>query len=69
MTVAYYFCGEPIPYRTTVRGGAITLGHFRELLTRRGASSTALLLAQDVFQLGVSSDVWVGHLCNWTGVQ
>lgn len=37
MTVAYYFCGEPIPYQTTVKGGVITLAHFREMLTRKGA--------------------------------
>ncbi|XP_047658976.1 axin-1-like isoform X2 [Tachysurus fulvidraco] len=37
VTVAYYFCGEPIPYRTTVKGGVVTLAHFRELLTKKGA--------------------------------
>lgn len=34
--VAYYFCGEPIPYRTLVRGRAVTLGQFKELLTKKG---------------------------------
>lgn len=36
IVVAYYFCGEPIPYRTLVRGRAVTLGQFKELLTKKG---------------------------------
>ncbi|CAL8273426.1 unnamed protein product [Lota lota] len=36
-TVAYYFCGEPIPYRTSVKGRVVTLGQFKELLTKRGS--------------------------------
>lgn len=36
MTVAYYFCGEPIPYRTSVKGRLVTLGQFKELLTKKG---------------------------------
>ncbi|XP_053333432.1 axin-1-like [Clarias gariepinus] len=53
MTVAYYFCGELIPYRTTVRGGAITLGHFRELLTRRGAYRFFFKKPSEEFDCGV----------------
>lgn len=37
IVVAYYFCGEPIPYRTLVRGRAVTLGQFKELLTKKGS--------------------------------
>ncbi|XP_061455932.1 axin-1 isoform X2 [Rhineura floridana] len=36
IVVAYYFCGEPIPYRTLVKGRVVTLGHFKELLTKKG---------------------------------
>lgn len=36
IVVAYYFCGEPIPYRTLVRGRTVTLGQFKELLTKKG---------------------------------
>lgn len=36
VTVAYYFCEELIPYRTSVRGRAVTLGQFKELLTKKG---------------------------------
>ncbi|KAM6114330.1 LOW QUALITY PROTEIN: axin-1 [Pterocles gutturalis] len=35
IVVAYYFCGEPIPYRTLVKGRVVTLGQFKELLTKR----------------------------------
>nr|AID23672.1 axin-2 [Hofstenia miamia] len=34
--VAYYFCQEPIPYRTTVPFREVTLAHFKSLMTRRG---------------------------------
>ncbi|NWS41523.1 AXIN1 protein, partial [Probosciger aterrimus] len=36
IVVAYYFCGEPIPYRTFVKGRVVTLGQFKELLTKKG---------------------------------
>eukprot|EP00075_Anas_platyrhynchos_P035446 XP_027324699.1 axin-1 isoform X1 [Anas platyrhynchos] len=36
IVVAYYFCGEPIPYRTLVKGRVVTLGQFKELLTKKG---------------------------------
>ena len=34
--VAYFFCGEPIPYRTVVNSPSITLADFKSLLTRKG---------------------------------
>jgi len=34
--VAYYFCEEQIPYRTSVKGRVVTLGQFKELLTKKG---------------------------------
>ena len=34
--MAYYFCEEAIPYRTSVRGRVVTLGQFKELLTKKG---------------------------------
>ncbi|NXM27265.1 AXIN1 protein, partial [Oxyruncus cristatus] len=36
IVVAYYFCGEPIPYRTLFKGRVVTLGQFKELLTKKG---------------------------------
>ncbi|KAG7316191.1 hypothetical protein KOW79_021057 [Hemibagrus wyckioides] len=53
VTVAYYFCGEPIPYRTTAKGGVVTLGHFRELLTKKGAYRFFFKKASDEFDCGV----------------
>ena len=34
--VAYFFCGEPIPYRTVVQSKQLTLADFKALLTRKG---------------------------------
>jgi len=34
--VGYYFCEEPIPYRTTLAGRQPTLGQFKHLVTKRG---------------------------------
>uniref|UniRef100_A0A8C4R372 Axin-1 n=1 Tax=Eptatretus burgeri TaxID=7764 RepID=A0A8C4R372_EPTBU len=34
--VAYYFCGQPIPYRTCVHGRLITLHQFKEILAKKG---------------------------------
>lgn len=34
--MAYYFCEEAIPYRTSARGRVVTLGQFKELLTKKG---------------------------------
>ena len=34
--VGYYFCGEPIPYRSTIPGKTVTLTQFKQLITKRG---------------------------------
>merc|ERR1712218_170763 len=34
--VGYYFCGEPIPYRTSIRGRQITLRQFKNLISKKG---------------------------------
>ncbi|KAK0154790.1 Axin-1 [Merluccius polli] len=52
-TVAYYFCGEPIPYRTSVRGRVVTLGQFKELLTKRGSYRFYFKKLSDEFDCGV----------------
>ncbi|XP_036861402.2 axin-1 isoform X2 [Manis javanica] len=51
--VAYYFCGEPIPYRTLVRGRAVTLGQFKELLTKKGNYRYYFKKVSDEFDCGV----------------
>ncbi|XP_077414668.1 axin-1 isoform X2 [Vanacampus margaritifer] len=53
MTVAYYFCGEPIPYRTSVKGQLVTLGQFKELLTKKGNYRYYFKKVSDEFDCGV----------------
>uniref|UniRef100_A0A8C4QP10 Axin-1 n=1 Tax=Eptatretus burgeri TaxID=7764 RepID=A0A8C4QP10_EPTBU len=53
VVVVYYFCGEPIPYRTSVRGGVLTLGNFKELLTKKGNYRYFFKKASNEFDCGV----------------
>lgn len=53
MVVAYYFCGEPIPYRTSVKGRVVTLGQFKELLTKKGHYRFYFKKVSDEFDCGV----------------
>ncbi|XP_062243892.1 axin-1-like [Platichthys flesus] len=53
ITVAYYFCGEPIPYRTSVKGRVVTLGQFKELLTKKGHYRFYFKKVSDEFDCGV----------------
>jgi len=34
--VGYYFCDEPIPYRTTIPGNSVTLGQFKQHIAKKG---------------------------------
>ncbi|XP_056144151.1 axin-1 [Lampris incognitus] len=53
ITVAYYFCGEPIPYRTSVKGRIVSLGQFKELLTKKGNYRYYFKKVSDEFDCGV----------------
>uniref|UniRef100_H3DMM7 Axin-1 n=1 Tax=Tetraodon nigroviridis TaxID=99883 RepID=H3DMM7_TETNG len=53
VTVAYYFCEEAIPYRTSVRGRVVTLGQFKELLTKKGNYRFYFKKVSDEFDCGV----------------
>ncbi|XP_070617678.1 axin-1 [Erythrolamprus reginae] len=53
IVVAYYFCGEPIPYRTLVKGRVVTLGQFKELLTKKGNYRFYFKKVSDEFDCGV----------------
>ncbi|XP_036413677.1 axin-1-like isoform X1 [Colossoma macropomum] len=53
ITVAYYFCGEPIPYRTSIKGRVVTLGQFKELLTKKGSYRFYFKKVSDEFDCGV----------------
>lgn len=35
--VTYFFCGEEIPYRRTMKSHSLTLGHFKEQLRKKGS--------------------------------
>lgn len=52
-TVAYYFCEELIPYRTSVKGRLVTLGQFKELLTKKGNYRYYFKKVSDEFDCGV----------------
>lgn len=34
--VTYFFCGEEIPYRSMMKTHSLTLGHFKEQLSKKG---------------------------------
>ncbi|XP_039980146.1 axin-1 isoform X2 [Xiphias gladius] len=51
--VAYYFCEEQIPYRTSVKGRVVTLGQFKELLTKKGNYRYYFKKVSDEFDCGV----------------
>ncbi|XP_043945409.1 axin-1 isoform X2 [Protopterus annectens] len=53
IVVAYYFCGEPIPYRTSVKGRVVSLGQFKELLTKKGNYRYYFKKVSDEFDCGV----------------
>ncbi|XP_063714013.1 uncharacterized protein LOC134841879 isoform X2 [Symsagittifera roscoffensis] len=50
--VAYYFCGEQIPYRTVVQSKVITLSDFKSLLTRKGNYRYFFKMRSDEIELG-----------------
>uniref|UniRef100_A0A3Q2DP89 Axin-1 n=1 Tax=Cyprinodon variegatus TaxID=28743 RepID=A0A3Q2DP89_CYPVA len=53
ITVAYYFCEELIPYRTSVPGRVVTLGQFKDLLTKKGHYRYYFKKVSDEFDCGV----------------
>lgn len=50
--VTYFFCGEEIPYRRTMRSHCLTLGHFKEQLRKRGNYRYYFKKASDEFECG-----------------
>ena len=52
--VGYYFCGEEIPYRTTLPGKTITLSQFKQLLvTKKGSFRYFFKMLSNEFETGV----------------
>lgn len=52
MVVTYFFCGEEIPYRRTMKSHSLTLGHFKEQLRKKGNYRYYFKKASDEFECG-----------------
>uniref|UniRef100_A0AAQ4RAU2 DIX domain-containing protein n=1 Tax=Gasterosteus aculeatus aculeatus TaxID=481459 RepID=A0AAQ4RAU2_GASAC len=57
--VTYFFCGEEIPYRSMMKTHCLTLGHFKEQLSKKGHYRYYFKKASDEFECGaVFEEVW-----------
>ncbi|KAM6957298.1 axin-2 [Aplochiton taeniatus] len=57
--VTYFFCGEEIPYRRTLRTHCLTLAGFKEQLRKKGNYRYYFKKASDEFECGaVFEEVW-----------
>ncbi|KAG9264575.1 axin-2-like [Astyanax mexicanus] len=57
--VTYFFCGEEIPYRRTMKTHSLTLAHFKEQLRKKGNYRYYFKKASDEFECGaVFEEVW-----------
>ncbi|XP_077461368.1 axin-2-like [Stigmatopora argus] len=59
LMVTYFFCGEEIPYRSMMKTDCLTLGHFKEQLSKKGNYRYYFKKASDEFECGaVFEEVW-----------
>ncbi|XP_057572814.1 axin-2 isoform X1 [Hippopotamus amphibius kiboko] len=59
LVVTYFFCGEEIPYRRMLKAQSLTLGHFKEQLSKKGNYRYYFKTASDEFACGaVFEEVW-----------
>ncbi|XP_047221870.1 axin-2-like [Girardinichthys multiradiatus] len=59
LVVTYFFCGEEIPYRSMMKIHCLTLGHFKEQLSKKGNYRYYFKKASDEFECGaVFEEVW-----------
>ncbi|CAL1602167.1 unnamed protein product [Knipowitschia caucasica] len=59
LVVTYFFCGEEIPYRSMLKTHCLTLGHFKEQLSKKGNYRYYFKKASDEFECGaVFEEVW-----------
>uniref|UniRef100_A0A8C2N6D7 Axin 2 n=1 Tax=Cricetulus griseus TaxID=10029 RepID=A0A8C2N6D7_CRIGR len=59
LVVTYFFCGEEIPYRRVLKAQSLTLGHFKEQLSKKGNYRYYFKKASDEFACGaVFEEVW-----------
>ncbi|XP_030208301.1 axin-2 [Gadus morhua] len=52
LMVTYFFCGEEIPYRSMMKAHSLTLGHFKEQLSKKGNYRYYFKKASDEFECG-----------------
>ncbi|XP_030064321.1 axin-2 [Microcaecilia unicolor] len=59
LVVTYFFCGEEIPYRRMLKSQSLTLGHFKEQLSKKGNYRYYFKKASDEFDCGaVFEEIW-----------
>ncbi|XP_062937129.1 axin-2 isoform X2 [Cynocephalus volans] len=59
LVVTYFFCGEEIPYRRVLKAQSLTLGHFKEQLSKKGNYRYYFKKASDEFACGaVFEEIW-----------
>ncbi|KAM9769796.1 axin-2-like [Menidia menidia] len=52
LVVTYFFCGEEIPYRSMMKTHCLTLGHFKDQLSKKGNYRYYFKKASDEFECG-----------------
>ncbi|XP_043941045.1 axin-2 isoform X2 [Protopterus annectens] len=59
LVVTYFFCGEEIPYRRMLKAQSLTLGHFKEQLSKKGNYRYYFKKASNEFDCGaVFEEIW-----------
>nr|XP_061844033.1 axin-2-like [Nerophis lumbriciformis] len=59
LLITYFFCGEEIPYRSAMKIHCLTLGHFKEQLSKKGNYRYYFKKASNEFECGaVFEEVW-----------
>lgn len=59
LVVTYFFCGEEIPYRRVLKAQTLTLGYFKEQLSKKGNYRYYFKKASDEFACGaVFEEIW-----------
>ncbi|CAK9299878.1 unnamed protein product [Gordionus sp. m RMFG-2023] len=54
--IGYYFCNEPVPYRTKISGADVTLKQFKALLSKKGNYRYYFKKSSDEFHTGVINE-------------
>ncbi|XP_069511155.1 axin-2 [Ambystoma mexicanum] len=59
LVVTYFFCGEEIPYRRLLKAQSLTLGHFKEQLSKKGSYRYYFKKPSTEFDCGaVFEEIW-----------